>query len=86
MSLELKDFRGRITVETDCVLEALCKTTKKDKAEIAREWLHEKAMEQVHIASLVQANLIREGLCAASQIGRAGPEGGTGKSRESGRK
>lgn len=73
MSLELKDFRGRITIETDCVLEALNRTTGRDKAEIAREWLHEKALEHVHVASLLHDLLAREGVSGASQ-GRAGSE------------
>ena len=40
MSAELKDFRGKITSETDAVLEAINRADGRDKSEIAREVLH----------------------------------------------
>lgn len=53
MSAELKDFRGKITPETDAVLEAINRVEGRDKSEIAREVLHEWATRQIHVASLV---------------------------------
>jgi hypothetical protein len=62
MSIELIDFRGKITPETHAVLEALSRTTGKDRAEIARDWLHEKAVEQIHAATVLQGLLRAQGL------------------------
>ena len=53
MSAELKDFRGKITTETDAVLEAINRVEGRDKSEIAREVLHEWAVRQIHVATLV---------------------------------
>lgn len=53
MSAELKDFRGKITAETDAVLEALNRAEGRDKSEIAREALHEWAVKKIHAASLI---------------------------------
>jgi len=36
MAAELKDFRGRITVETDCVLEAESRASGRERQEIVR--------------------------------------------------
>jgi hypothetical protein len=62
MSLDLKDFRGRITPETDAVLEAISRTTGRERQDIAREVLHEWAIKQVHAASLIDKLLRSEGL------------------------
>lgn len=62
MSTPLKDFRGKVTAETDAVLEALNRTTGKDKSEIAREVLHRWASEQIHAASVMHRLLQAEGL------------------------
>lgn len=62
MSAPLKDFRGKVTAETDAVLEALNRTTGKDKSEIAREVLHRWASEQIHAASVMHRLLQSEGL------------------------
>lgn len=62
MSIELKDFRGKITPETDAVLEAINRTTGKDKSEIAREILHKWASEQIDVASVLDTLLRREGI------------------------
>lgn len=53
MSAELKDFRGKITAETDAVLEAINRASGRDKSEIAREVLHKWAIDQIHTASLI---------------------------------
>ncbi len=70
MSAELKDFRCKITVEADCVIEAEARSTGRDKAEIAREWLHEKAKERIHAAKLLDNLLRAEG---APGIGEGAP-------------
>lgn len=62
MGVELKDFRGRITPETDCVLEAECRSTGKDRQEIVREILHAWAVERIHGASVLHRLLRAEGL------------------------
>lgn len=62
MSIELKDFRGRITPETDCALEAISRATGKERQEILREVMHEWALRQVHAASVMHRLLLAEGL------------------------
>lgn len=62
MSIELKDFRGKITTETDVALEAMARITGKDRSEIAREILHKWSLEQVSVASMLDTLLRREGL------------------------
>ena len=73
MSIELTDFRGKITPETHAVLEALSRTTGKDRSEIARSWMHERAMEQIHAATVLQGMLRAQGL--------AGIDGGAAGNR-----
>lgn len=75
MGIELKDYRGRISVETDCVLEGLSRATGRDRQEIAREVLHRWALEQIHAANVMHRQLQAEGL---SGIG----EGTRGSVRE----
>lgn len=62
MALELKDYRGRITPETDCVLEAEARSTGKERQEIVREILHAWAMERIHGATVLHNLLRAEGL------------------------
>lgn len=82
MSLELKDFRGKITPETDVVLSAIARVTGKDKAEIARDWLHKLALEQIRIQRVMGGLLHAEGLAGESG-GLAGDLQGTrGSARE----
>ena len=47
MSIPLIDFRGKITPETDAVLEAIQRSTGRDKSEIAREWMHKIAEREI---------------------------------------
>lgn len=61
MSLDLKDFRARITLEADCVLEAISRTSGRERQEIAREVLHKWAVEQIHAASVMDKLLRAEG-------------------------
>ena len=67
MSVELKDFRGKITTETDCVLEAINRVSGRDRSEIVREILHKWALEKIHEHSVLGDLLAREGLSGESQ-------------------
>lgn len=62
MSAELHDYRGRITPETHCALEAISRATGQDRQEIVRELLHKWAVEQIHAASVMHRLLQAEGL------------------------
>lgn len=62
MSIELKDFRAKITLETDAVLEAINRTTGKDRSEIARDILHEWALKQIDMAIVLDRMLKAEGM------------------------
>lgn len=62
MSLPLIDFRGKITHETDAVLDAIHQATGRDRSEIARDALHAWAELKIHEASLIDSRLRREGL------------------------
>jgi hypothetical protein len=76
MSVELHDYRGRITAEAHCALEALSRATGQDRQEIVRGILHEWACKQIHAASVMHRLLQAEGL--------GGIDGGTeGSVRES---
>ncbi|MBA3563089.1 MAG: hypothetical protein H0W33_03590 [Gammaproteobacteria bacterium] len=79
----LKDFRGKVTAETDAVLEAINRVTGRDRSEIAREVLHEWATEQIHVARVLDQRLRAEGLHAIGE-GTSGSAGGArGNPRES---
>lgn len=71
MSAELRDFRGKVTSETDAVLEALNRATGRDKSEIAREVLHKWAVEQLHAAKL----MVRFAACEGVSREREGGNG-----------
>lgn len=62
MSLPLVDFRGKLTHETDAVLEAVHQATGRDRSEIVREVMAVWAAGKVHEASLIDQRLRREGL------------------------
>lgn len=75
MSIPLIDFRGKITQDTDAVLEAVHQATGRDRSDIAREVLDLWAVGKIHEASLIDQRLRREGL--------RGIDGGMrGKTRE----
>lgn len=76
MAAELKDFRGKITVETHCVLEAENRVSGEDKSEIVRKILHEWAMQKLHVAKVTDCLLRSEGLAGIA-------DGGSGNLRES---
>lgn len=75
MSHDLKDFRGKVTHETDAVLEALNRATGKDKSEIAREVLHTWATEQLEAARLMVRLTACEGRGGASRGATAASQG-----------
>lgn len=62
MSAELKDLRTKITVETNCWLEAEARATGRDKAEIAREVLHQYALRKIRESEILEGLLKAEGL------------------------
>lgn len=62
MSAELKDLRTKVTRETHCWLEAESRTTGRDKAEIAREILHQHALRKIREAEILDGLLRAEGL------------------------
>ena len=72
MSIPLVDFRGKVTVETDAVLEAVSRATGRDRSEIARDWLHKIALQEIHASMMLHSVLKREGLLGEY-------EGGAGK-------
>jgi hypothetical protein len=67
MSLPLIDLRAKITIETDAVLEAVHRSTGKDKSEVVRDVLNRWAMSEIHAAIVLNKILKREGISAASE-------------------
>lgn len=67
MSIPLIDFRGKVTPETDAVLESIQRTTGRDKSEIAREWMHRIAVKEIHASIELGKILKREGLTPADE-------------------
>lgn len=67
MSQELKDFRGKITAETNAALEAESRISGRDRADIAREILHSWAVKKIHAASILTGICAIEGLPRDSQ-------------------
>lgn len=67
MSAELKDFRGRITPETDCVIEAESRVSGKDKQEIVREILHGWALNKIRESTVLHRLLLGEGLTGVTE-------------------
>lgn len=62
MGIELKDFRGKVTPETACALEAVARATGKQQQEIAREVLHAWALDQMRAATVLRGLMLAEGL------------------------
>lgn len=83
MSQELHDFRGKITPETDCFLEAESRATGRERQEIVREILHEAACRRIHAASVLDRLLRAEGLpgIGGGVSGSAGESGGIAGNR-----
>lgn len=82
MSEPLKDFRGKVTEETDAVLEALNRSTGRDKSEIAREVLHKWALEQIEAARLINRFVRPEGRTGEPKGARGSKAGSSGNDRE----
>jgi hypothetical protein len=77
MSQELKDFRGKITAETDAALEAINRVSGRDKSEIARDILHKWASEQISVATVLDKLLRSEGIAGIN----GESQGATGSKR-----
>jgi Ribbon-helix-helix protein, copG family len=71
MADELRDLRAKISVQTDAALDAHSRVTGRDRSELVREILHEWSLEQIAIATLLDARLRAEGLTEADE-GAAG--------------
>lgn len=65
MSLPLIDLRTKITTEADAVLEAVHRSTGKDKSEVVRDVLHKWAMNEIHASIVLNTILQREGITSA---------------------
>ena len=74
MSIELKDFRGKVTPETACALEAEARVTGKQQQEMVREIPHEWALRRVRAATVLRGLMLAEGL-SGEDAGRAGSAG-----------
>jgi len=68
MSAELRDFRGKITIETDIALESMAQAFKRDKSDIAREILHNWALKKIMAANVLGRRLRGEGLGSPSDV------------------
>lgn len=67
MSIPLIDLRAKITIETDAVLEAVHRSTGKDKSEVVRDVLNRWAMSEIHASIVLNSILKREGITGADQ-------------------
>lgn len=77
MSADLKDFRGKITAETDVWLRMKQQRTGRDRADLVREILHRHVLHEIEDASVLVDQLQAEGLRATAR----GTSGNAGQSR-----
>lgn len=68
---ELKDVRCKITLETWAALKAESRVTGRDQGELARQILHEWALERMRAATLLNATLISEGLDGIERVAKS---------------
>jgi hypothetical protein len=74
MSQVLVDFRSKITPQTDMALDAMARAFKRDKADIAREVLHQWALRKILEATVLSRLVRAEGVSSASEGIDAGDE------------
>lgn len=67
MGVELKDFRGRLTPEAWCALEAEARATGSDQQQLVRDILHDWAMRRIHAASVMAKLLQAEGVAGEAE-------------------
>jgi hypothetical protein len=65
MSIDLKDFRGKITPEAHVALEAEARVSGRDRTEVAREILHVWAARQLHAASVLHGLATAQGIAGS---------------------
>lgn len=70
MGIELKDFRGKITLEIDVALEAEARVSGRDRADIAREILHAWAVKRIHEASVLSGLALAQGIAGSGSAAR----------------
>lgn len=73
MGAELRDFRGKITVEADIALESMAQAFKRDKSDIAREVLHNWALRKIMEANVMARRMRAEGISGDDE-GSSGSE------------
>ena len=67
VDMPLIDLSAAVTAEADAVLEAVQRSTGKNRSEVVRDVLHRWALQEIHAASVLQSILQREGLSGASE-------------------
>ena len=70
MSIELRDFRDRITPESWCWIEAEARVREIDAQQVVREVLHAWSLQQQARATVAARLLASEGLAASDEGGR----------------
>lgn len=80
MSLELVDYRCKITTEAFCAIAAYARAHDMDKGEVAREVLHRWALRQIQGASMLANCLRAKGMTAAAEGISAASQGTSGNS------
>lgn len=73
MSGKLKDFRGKITLETHVALEAEARTSGRDRSDIARELLHAWAIKKLHEATVLGDLALSEGIGGSAREHKGTP-------------
>ena len=67
MSAELIDFRGKLTEETHCALEAVKLASGTEHSETVREVMHKWALQKIREATILQRLVASEGNGRESQ-------------------